>query len=289
MATSIAVQAVVPDPGVTVTALQRPLFLKSRSSPACVQRQRSCGFGWYTITPCVEASTRPPGATTRRSSRTARPGSSTCSSVCVHSTSSKLPSGTGISSTVPSSSAAGFATSTPMYSAIAPAKNGSYGLIPQPTSSSRGLCSRSRASAASSRSQRARGSRTAYVGERSDGFRRPSPGSATGREAERDPGERVERQAGDDPLSDPEAADGERPQQPDDGPRAAEPADREGERRGEGRAEQEQPDDAEVGEMLDVEVLDAVCASRRRERECGLVWIARFRGRDVAEVARRVV
>ena len=55
----------------TCSELQAPLPRNSRSSPACVQRQRSSGAGWYTCTPCVEARTRPPGAVTRRSSRTA--------------------------------------------------------------------------------------------------------------------------------------------------------------------------------------------------------------------------
>ena len=51
--------------------------------------------GGRPATPCVDASTRPPGAVTRRSSRTACAGSSQCSSTCVQRTRSKLASSTG--------------------------------------------------------------------------------------------------------------------------------------------------------------------------------------------------
>src|SRR2546429_5157106 len=189
--------------------------------------------------------------------------------------SSKLPSGTGISSTVPSSSAAGFATSTPTYSATAPAKKGSYGLAPQPTSSSRGRRFRPAASAASSRSQRASGARTAYVGERSCGCRRPSPGSATSGESKREPGQCVERDPGHDSLRDPETRDGERPEQGDH--RCCAPEAPCGEPHGaqEDGGEQQESDDAEIRQRLHVEVLNAVAAGRgpgRKPRPGAGTW-----------------
>ena len=84
-------QAVVPAAGPHAQrSLQSPFVaeqpLEARRASSARGRR---GAGWYTCTPCVEARTRPPGAATRRSSRTACAGSAQCSSTCVQRTRSK--------------------------------------------------------------------------------------------------------------------------------------------------------------------------------------------------------
>src|SRR5215218_2580500 len=120
----------------------------------------------------------------------------------MQSTRSNEPASTGSSSTAPSRSACGFSTtSTPTYSR-ADAKNGRYGLTPQPTSSTR----RPPARRPSSSSQRASGARIDQPGDARDGRRRASPGHSFSRtvrrrdrEAEPQPGDGFERDPGEEP------------------------------------------------------------------------------------------
>src|SRR5262249_39735922 len=226
--------------------------------------------------------------TTRRSSWTARAGSAACSSVCVQTTRSKLASGTGIASTVPSSSASGFAMSTPTYSLTTPAQNGAYGLMPQPISSSPGRSGRCAASSTCCCNHVASGLRTAYVREPTSGRLRASPGSATSGQSERDPRQRVEREAGDDALRRPQPADCEHPEQRRDADRRSDSSRRESHGAEEHRGEQQEADDTEVRERLHVEVLHAVETCRRRKDERRLGRKLPLRDRHVVHEARGI-
>src|SRR5215208_3209950 len=185
----------------------------------------------------------------------------------MQSTRSNEPASTGSSSTGPRRSACGFSTtSTPTYSR-AVAKNGRYGLTPQPTSRTRSPA----ASRPSASSQRARGARTAQDGRPRLGF--PPPRSLSRIDAARDDGEpegeprqRLEWDAGDDPHAVPRA-DGD--EDPPSGDERRSPRRAHGEREaGCDRSEREcEPDDAQVCGGLDPEVLDAPFVARRRIRE----------------------
>src|SRR6185369_8107506 len=117
------------------------------------------------MTPCVETSTRPPGAVTRYSSDTALTGSSQCSRTWLQRTTSKLLSSTGSASTGPFSSARALSTwSTPTYVAAYGVNSGSYCFRPHPTSRTRYRPSAAWASADCWRRNSKSGLRTAYVG-----------------------------------------------------------------------------------------------------------------------------